>query len=272
MATDGFVRLPNWLIDDSDLTLHELAVYIVLLRFRDPKTGKCWPGMTTIADRARVSRETVKRVVPRLEARGMVKVTRERIDGRNLPNVYEVAVATETPGFIWGRSARGRRIPRRRHSETPPSPKQAGGRHSETPPRHSETPGVGTPSASKKTQVKKIHEQAIRPTFEESGRYEDFSFDTVQPISQKQLDYLNDLHVHLTHRPVDNASRERWKKLSHPEIEQLIARYWEQIPRGRGGNWEGVSDDDPAWQHLTQAGRDWYYNGALPEGAMPWAS
>ena len=24
MATDGFVRLPNWLLDDSDLTLHEL--------------------------------------------------------------------------------------------------------------------------------------------------------------------------------------------------------------------------------------------------------
>ena len=61
--TDGFVKIPNWLIDDSDFSLYELAVYVVLLRFRDPKTGTCFPGMTTIADRARISRKSVERAL-----------------------------------------------------------------------------------------------------------------------------------------------------------------------------------------------------------------
>ncbi|EPD83316.1 hypothetical protein HMPREF1529_02692 [Microbacterium sp. oral taxon 186 str. F0373] len=69
-TTDGFVRSPNWLIDDSNLTLHELVVYTVLLRFRDPKTGRCFPGMTTIADRARISRKSVERAIPALDVPG----------------------------------------------------------------------------------------------------------------------------------------------------------------------------------------------------------
>lgn len=74
--TNGWVRLPNWLIDDANLSLYELAVYTVLLRFRDPKTGTCFTGMSTIADRARVSRKTVERVIPKLEAKGMIQVQR----------------------------------------------------------------------------------------------------------------------------------------------------------------------------------------------------
>lgn len=286
MATDGFVRLPNWLLDDSDMTLHELAVYIVLLRFRDPKTGKCFPGLSTIADRARLSRRTVIRAIESLEAREVIRVTRRSTIQVNQSNVYEVSVANETPQHIWEISARGRRIPRRtRPSDsessgptfTPdPSDSQALPGDSEALPSDSQSPPPVTPSHPKKIQATRstdeIHEQTLRPTLP-SGRESDFSYDEIQqPITEKQLDYLNDLHVHLTHRPVDKATRDRWTKLTPPAVENLIARYWEQIPRGRGGNWEGITEDDPAWIHLSDNGRTWIDNGAMPEGAMPWAS
>lgn len=283
--TDGFVRLPNWLIDDSDMSLHELAVYIVLLRFRDPKTGTCFPGMSTIADRARLSRRSVMRAIEALEQRQVIRVTRRSTIQVNQSNVYEVLIANETPKHIWEISARGRRIPRRAdpgdsESSGPtfapdPSDSEAPPSDSETPPSDSQSPPPVTPSHPKKIQSRsnvKNQEKAIRPTLP-SGRESDFFFDDIQEISTKQLDYLNDLHVHLTQRPVDARTRTKWETLTHPQAVELINRYWQQIPRGRGGNWEGVTDDDAAaWEHLSERGRAWIDNGAMPDGAMPWAS
>lgn len=267
MATDGFVRLPNWLIDDSDLTLQELAVYIVLLRFRDHRTGKCYPGMATIADSARVSRETVKRVIPKLEARGMVKVTKRKQGTKNLPNLYEIALASETPEFIWEISQRGRRIPKRapRHSETPPKRETGRGRHSETLPRHSETPGVGTRSASNKTYKNKIHEQALRRT-QESAPANLFTFDEAAKITASQLDYLNDLHLFLTEHPVPAQTRENWEALDTSEASNLIRTYWKQMDRGRGGMWESAIDEyHPLYRHLTARGKEWINKGCVPD-------
>ncbi|EPD83314.1 hypothetical protein HMPREF1529_02690 [Microbacterium sp. oral taxon 186 str. F0373] len=48
-----------------------------------------------------------------LERRGMIRVERRSTLRENKPNVYSVALADETPQFIWADSARGRRIPKR---------------------------------------------------------------------------------------------------------------------------------------------------------------
>jgi len=193
--TDGFVRIPNWLYDDSDLSLHEFMVYSVLLRFRDHKTGEAYPGMTTIADRARVSRETVKRTIPKLEAKGMIRVKRVKTPtGRNEANRYEVAVANETPEFIWANTKRGKRIPKRspRHSETLAAEEVPGARHSETLPRHSQTPPLGTPSASNKNQKNKIQEQALTRTLPSACESDErFSFDGQEDrATEPQVAYL----------------------------------------------------------------------------------
>lgn len=276
MATDGFVRLPNWLIDDSDLTLHELAVYIVLLRYRDPKNGKCFPGMTTIADRARVSRETVKRIIPRLQQKQMIKVTKRREGTKNLPNVYEVAVPSEAPEFIWTTSQRGRRIPKRgRHSETPPAGGVPRGRHSETPPRHSETlprhsetPGVGTPSAPNKIQrtrsTTQNHEQALRQ--EQELPPERFTFNVEEKATKKQLSYLSDLYIFLTERIPEQRTRDGWGALNSTEASELIRTYWGQLDRGRGGMWtSNVDETHSAYRALSLLGRKWIARGCLPD-------
>ena len=269
--TDGFVSIPNWLYDDSDLTLHEFMVYGVLLRFRDHKTGECFAGMTTIADRARVSRETVKRTIPKLEAKGMIRVKRVKTAaGKNEVNRYEVALATQTPEFIWANTKRGKRIPKRspRRSETLPAEEAPEGRHSQTPPRHSQTPPLGTPSASNKTQENKIHEQALRQA--KDRPHDDFTFEiTEEHPTSKQLDYLNDLHIFLTERIPDTSTRTRWEALTPTDASHLIDKYWQQMDRGRGGNWESDVDEyHPAYNHLSPMGKQWIYNGCVPDGQV----
>lgn len=279
MATDGFVRLPNWLLDDSDLSLHELAVYIVLLRFRDPKTGICFPGMATIADRARISRESVKRTIPLLEKKGMVNVRRRRKGTKNLPNEYEVALANETPQFSWADSAKGSRIPKRQmhvafdtddsqddSDEVGESWGNDEGRHSETLPRHSETPGVGTPSAPKKIQSTRSNEQALTHT---PGRvHELFSFDVDEnTATDKQVAYLKDLATHLSYgstggTPKD-AQLKRWAKLTRPEATQQIRRYLKEL--GRPDDIYYPEYGTPEYEALSEAGREFADTAGMPD-------
>lgn len=152
--TDGFVRLPNWLIDESDLTLHELAVYIVLLRFRDHRTGKCFPGISSIADRARISTKSVHRAIKGLEDRHMIRVERRSTVTENRPNVYTVAFAADTKPA--DNSARGKRVPKRTRPTT------SDPRDSESLPTDSQSLPPGTPSPPNKNQKNKNHKQALR--------------------------------------------------------------------------------------------------------------
>lgn len=269
----GFVKLPNWLIDDADLSLHELAVYIVLLRFRDHKTGTCFPGMSTIADCARISRESVKRTIPKLEARGMIRVTKRKDGSKNLPNMYEVATADAKPRFVWESSRRGRRIPKRapRVSETPPDADGTEGRHSETLGRHSQTPGVGTPSASNKTYVNKIHEQDLTSTRTASGR-EMFTFDAVEEdrATDAQVRYLRDLAIHLQYEAgggvPDDLQLQRWRKLTQSEARQQIKGYQQALgdPLMRIYPEPGT----PEYDALTPAGREFADTGGMPDSVF----
>ncbi len=113
MATDGFVRLPNWLLDDSSLNPQELIVYLILLRHRNPSTGTCFPGMSTIADLGRMSLKSAERAVRSLEeVHGVIAVTRRKSITENKPNLYRVALPSkDLPKGM--QSARGTRIPKR---------------------------------------------------------------------------------------------------------------------------------------------------------------
>lgn len=271
-TTDGFVRLPNWLIDDSDLSAHELLVYTVLLRFRNPKTGKCFPGMTTIADMARISRDSVKRTIPKLEAKGMIKVTKQKDGTRNLPNVYDVALANETPEFIWASSMRGRRVPRRRRSEHPPLEEVPVGRCSEHPPRRSEHPGVGAGSASKKTKGTRSNEQAVTPTFGESG-HEWFSFDQTEDdrATEQQVAYLKDLAIHLGYETgggiPNDLQMQRWRKLTRAEADKQIRGYKKAL--GAPDSIYYPDAGTPEYDALTTAGKEFADTAGQPDSV--WA-
>lgn len=269
VTTDGFVRLPNWLIDDSDLTLNELAVYIVLLRFRDHKTGKCHPGMTTIADRARMSRKSVERAIPKLEARQMIRVERRSTLTQNKPNVYTVALADETPKFVWEKSARGRRVPK--HPRLPTDAESVG-TEAEGPPTDTvsvgtdaESPPPQTRSRPNKIQKNKNQEQAMRQDLPIQPQ-EVFTFDKTEKATDKQLAYLSDLYIFVTERIPEQRTREKWAALDVTEASDLINTYWGQLDRGRGGMWaSNVDEIHSAYRALSPAGKQWVARGCLPD-------
>lgn len=270
VTTDGFVRLPNWLIDDSSLSLHEMAVYTVLLRFRDHKTGKCYPGMATIADCARVSRDTVKRTIPTLEAKGMIRVTRRREGTKNLPNVYEVALAAENPEFVWEKSQRGQRIPKRskgRRSQHPPREAGSKGRRSEHPGSVLGASAVGAPSTSNKTYKNKNQEQAVTPTLSESGS-DQFTFDASgeNGATENQVAYLKDLAIHLGYESgggvPNDLQIQRWRKLTRDEADAQIRGYLKAL--GRPDEILYPQAGDPAFQALSTKGKHFAQSAGDP--------
>ena len=78
------------------------AVLVALADWaRDENNGECWPSLTTLAAKARVSRSTAIRALVELERLGEVELVAkagvERIEGRPetacLSNTYRVTVA-----------------------------------------------------------------------------------------------------------------------------------------------------------------------------------
>lgn len=268
VTTDGFVRLPNWLIDDSDLTLNELAVYIVLLRFRDHKTGKCHPGMTTIADRARMSRKSVERAIPKLEARQMIRVERRSTLTENKPNVYTVALAGETPKFVWEKSARGRRVPK--HPRTPTDTESVGVEveglttDTESVPTDRESRPPQTESRPNKNQKNKNQGQAVTPasgsnhfTFESSGD---------DGATEQQVAYLKDLAIHLGYETgggvPNDLQIQRWRKLTRGEADTQIRGYLKAL--GKPDEILYPQAGDPAFQALSTKGKHFAQSAGDP--------
>ena len=264
-STDGFVMVPNWLIDDSDLTLHELAVYMVLLRFRDHKTGECFPSLSTIADRARVSRETVKRTIPQLEKKGMVKVSRKKQGTKNLPNLYRVAAPrakAKTPSFAEAKETGG-------VSQTlPPVDNSAGGGVSQTLGRVSQTLGVGSDRASNKNQLTRSNEQDLTPVFSEAT-CEDFSFDLEKdPATDSQVNYIKDLATILSYQSgqgviPDEGHLKRWRGLDREGATQLIKGYLKEVGRPEAEYYP--EPGSPEYESLSEAGKAFADSAGRPD-------
>jgi hypothetical protein len=87
----------NAIIDHalSGLKRNELAVWLVLWRFTDAKTGVATVPYAAVAERVGTSTKTVVRVVKRLRAAGLVTVVRQGGYGKG-PSVLRV-VARDTP-------------------------------------------------------------------------------------------------------------------------------------------------------------------------------
>ena len=112
MTEHQFVKVPHAVIDHADLTAHELLVYLVLHRYRNPNTGKCFPGMQTIADASRISLNTARKTIKALEGKGIISVERVKAVGSktNDSNKYTVGILPEDPFAYIGHSAKGQRV------------------------------------------------------------------------------------------------------------------------------------------------------------------
>ncbi|GIG54541.1 helix-turn-helix domain-containing protein [Demequina activiva] len=76
---------------ESDLDHHELVVYIALLTHRSD-AGEAWPSRTTLARESKVSLDSVKRTLRKLEARGLIEITRRKNGKQNASNLYRVDI------------------------------------------------------------------------------------------------------------------------------------------------------------------------------------
>lgn len=245
MAADRFTMIPHWLLDELDLSPVELAVYVALLRFRDPKTGKCFPGFSTLADRASISAKSVQRTIPLLEARGMIRVKRRKSLTTNQSNVYTVALPVDSAKFS---SAKARDKKSARTDR-----KSAGVSFStgDTPaptdnlslPTDNLSTGVRTKSPYKKTHPKNTHQEDVTPNFaSEVGR--DLSSDWAIPSSElftdethesrataAQISYLTDLVLHLHHEQPSEENLSRWRRLTPEQADQAIRGYKKALGR-----------------------------------------
>lgn len=275
--SEPFVKLPHAVIDHADLDAHELLVYIVLLRFRNPKTGKCYPGLQTIADAARMSRRTAIRTITKLEVRGLIKVDRVKVVGssKNESNTYTVGNLPEDPLKYIGHSAKGTRVPKRpkgSDSESLGDAVERNSSDSQSLGSDSQSLGVVTPSHPKKNQLKKNNEEDITPTFEESG-YANVSFESSdnESATEKQVMYLKDLVIQVGYEDgIQMLPTEehlvRWRKLTKHEADDLINKYVKQLGRPQERYYPEYGD--PEYEALSPAGKEFADTGGMPDSVF----
>ncbi|MCA0347081.1 MAG: helix-turn-helix domain-containing protein [Actinobacteria bacterium] len=298
MSRDPFVKLPHAVIDHADLDLHEFAVYIVLLRFRDPKTGKCWPGMSTIADAARMSVNTVRKTIKRLEERGLIEVERVKAVGAktNDSNRYTIALLPEDPMKYLGKSAKGQRKPRRElspesrarlgdaarkrgsasevvppssASEVVPENDDDQGSASEVGGSASEVVRVVPRRHPKKNQLKKNHEEDLTRAFGESTLPKiSFNSSDDEPASEAQVTYIKDLAIHLSNEAgynviPDDLTIARWRKLTRSEADNLIRNYLKNL--GRPDEILYPQYGTPEYAALSPAGKAFADTAGMPD-------
>ena len=102
MFPNGWTRIDNdvW---DLDMSLKAKALFSVLQKFRDNKTGYCWPSYGTLAKMLSVSRPTAVKAVEELVQAGLVKKeTRCGEDGQQTSNGYWVAASVASSRFTPG--------------------------------------------------------------------------------------------------------------------------------------------------------------------------
>ena len=86
-----FFSIDNDIIDVHAKTIGAIgiAIYAVLARYANRRTGECWPAIARIQRTLKLGRSTVKRYLQRLEAAGLITVEeRWSNDGDRTSNLY----------------------------------------------------------------------------------------------------------------------------------------------------------------------------------------
>tara|TARA_R110002020_G_scaffold155629_5_gene336784 strand:- start:1045 stop:1809 length:765 start_codon:yes stop_codon:yes gene_type:complete len=94
-----FSIIPEWIID-CDINAQAKLLYCILQRYADKETGRCWPAISTLGKRMRVSDSTVKRSLNELVSVGaLVKESRyDKETGEQTSNLYTVI---QVPPFMY---------------------------------------------------------------------------------------------------------------------------------------------------------------------------
>ncbi|MDV7101653.1 helix-turn-helix domain-containing protein [Gordonia amicalis] len=253
MSDDGFVRLPNKLIDSGELTQSEYTVYIALLRHRDHRDGRCYPSYATIAREARVTRNTALAAIKSLENRRIIRVLREK----HKSNTYIVALADRFPDASddsdEGGAATG-------HPVQPLDPRGPTTALPESNHCTTRSPMVGheVDPITRTTEVdpgNSTQEEALRSD-DASDAPTGFEFTTEpeSPATEKQITHLADLYIHLMGEAAPAALADGWRSLTAAEASAQIDSWLKSMPRG--SNYRGPELGDAAYNRLSTRGQD----------------
>lgn len=89
-----FVMVDYAVVMSGQLSVYELAVYLVLCAYADSQEGTCFPSYQTIAGKAGCSRRKAIDAVARLESLGLIrKEVRKNPCGDNTSNLYTIVAA-----------------------------------------------------------------------------------------------------------------------------------------------------------------------------------
>lgn len=94
--TKDFTMAYNEVFRDDDLTVHEAMVYLAITHFASNDLGECWANQKTIGKAAKVSEDTVRRASRKLEEKGYLEISKKKLDGMRMSNVYKVLDVSRT--------------------------------------------------------------------------------------------------------------------------------------------------------------------------------
>lgn len=98
MASPRFSFVPaRWLAPDAPLNASARLVLCVLCQWVNSRSGECWPSITTIAEHAKLSLNTVRQAVRDLEKAGALIVRRGRTDAKGDPTSHLYTIVGYDP-------------------------------------------------------------------------------------------------------------------------------------------------------------------------------
>lgn len=83
----SFTKIPNSILDDPELTCQEKMSYIVLLSFGFQKK-KCWPPQKLIAEKTKISRRHIRRILTSLNHKGYI-IAEKKVGQRSIYNLLK---------------------------------------------------------------------------------------------------------------------------------------------------------------------------------------
>lgn len=88
MSIKGFTQVPNFILENGDLTIGAKMTYAMLLRYAWEKDS-CFPGQKTLADKSGMGERSINRYVQELHEKSFIKIKRQ---GLGKPNIYSLYI------------------------------------------------------------------------------------------------------------------------------------------------------------------------------------
>lgn len=89
-GAEGWSAVPNWVVQDSDLSAYELLTLLALMSHQNA-SGECWPSLARLAQEARCTKPTVLNALNGLRDKGFVTWQKRSFeDGSQATNFYRV--------------------------------------------------------------------------------------------------------------------------------------------------------------------------------------